>query len=444
MGYYLQTDTRTCVTVCPDGQYKDSNTRTCQPCHPDCDTCVGPRDTQCSRCKSGSYYFQRKCTKQGCPMGYFADLYISECAPCPKGCHTCSAPDSCELCEPGWSLVNRKLCTPSMSTAKCPQGGAIFYSNHTGQCEACSSLCGTCFDGSKDGCLSCNPETNRPLLHINSCIEGHHCPDSTFQFNNECRHCAHACNKCSSLQKCDTCHPGYYLTDTGHCVPDCPLGQYPDEGMCKSCPLLCKACLNATVCSECPDKTPFLMSDGSCADRCPLGTYQEQNRCLPCHGSCLSCSGPERINCLSCPAGTRLHDYICQSCALGTYYESLSNKCNKCHQGCSTCSGPLTSDCMSCMDPNLHLDENNTCVPCCNTLDPEESSENCCPCDEKNMKCLVEKDLEHNGSKKRRSNGHMEYKKGTKKGIIIMFWSITQLLMDLSYFLLSSFYLWLA
>ena len=98
-----------------------------------------------------------------------------------------------------------------------------------------------------------------------------------------------------------------------------------------------------------------------------LGTYQEQNRCLPCHGSCLSCSGPERINCLSCPAGTRLHDYICQSCALGTYYESLSNKCNKCHQGCSTCSGPLTSDCMSCMDPNLHLDENNTCVPCCNT-----------------------------------------------------------------------------
>ena len=276
MGYYLQTDTRTCVTVCPDGQYKDSNTRTCQPCHPDCDTCVGPRDTQCSRCKSGSYYFQRKCTKQGCPMGYFADLYISECAPCPKGCHTCSAPDSCELCEPGWSLVNRKLCTPSMSTAKCPQGGAIFYSNHTGQCEACSSLCGTCFDGSKDGCLSCNPETNRPLLHINSCIEGHHCPDSTFQFNNECRHCAHACNKCSSLQKCDTCHPGYYLTDTGHCVPDCPLGQYPDEGMCKSCPLLCKACLNATVCSECPDKTPFLMSDGSCADRCPLGKDSEK------------------------------------------------------------------------------------------------------------------------------------------------------------------------
>ena len=147
-----------------------------------------------------------------------------------------------------------------------------------------------------------------------------------------------------------------------------------------------------------------------------LGTYQEQNRCLPCHGSCLSCSGPERINCLSCPAGTRLHDYICQSCALGTYYESLSNKCNKCHQGCSTCSGPLTSDCMSCMDPNLHLDENNTCVPCCNTLDSEESSENCCPCDEKNMKCLVEKDLEHNGSKKRRSNGAHGLQKGDKKG----------------------------
>merc|ERR1719500_530369 len=30
--------------------------------------------------------------------------------------------------------------------------------------------------------------------------------------------------------------------------------------------------------------------------------------------------------------------------------------------------------------------------------------------------------------------GHMGYKKETKKGIMIMFWSITQLLMDLSYF----------
>ena len=160
-----------------------------------------------------------------------------------------------------------------------------------------------------------------------------------------------------------------------------------------------------------PDSLPLILSL-----ILTLGTYQEQNRCLPCHGSCLSCSGPERINCLSCPAGTRLHDYICQSCALGTYYESLSNKCNKCHQGCSTCSGPLTSDCMSCMDPNLHLDENNTCVPCCNTLDSEESSENCCPCDEKNMKCLVEKDLEHNGSKKRRSNGAHGLQKGDKKG----------------------------
>ena len=68
------------------------------------------------------------------------------------------------------------------------------------------------------------------------------------------------------------------------------------------------------------------------------------------------------------------------------------------------------------MDPNLHLDENNTCVPCCNTLDSEESSENCCPCDEKNMKCLVEKDLEHNGSKKRRSNGAHGLQKGDKKG----------------------------
>ena len=145
----------------------------------------------------------------------------------------------------------------------------------------------------------------------------------------------------------------------------------------------------------------------------------DHNRCLPCHGSCLSCSGPAKQDCLSCPAGTRLHDYSCQSCALGNYYESMSNKCYKCHEGCSTCSGPLASDCMSCSDSNLHLDENNTCVPCCHAFHgskgiSESTTKNCCQCDETNMKCLQGKDLEYYGNKKRRSNGraHAQTERG--------------------------------
>lgn len=400
LGYFLRTDTRTCVVACPEGYYHDRITKTCQPCHPDCEACIGPRDTQCARCRKGSFYYQRKCTKQGCPKGFFADLSIWECAPCPKGCQSCLGPDSCEVCEAGWTLVNSKICTPTLSKSKCPHD-KMYFSNHTGQCAPCAADCGTCFDGSKDGCLSC---AEKPLLHINSCIEGH-CPDATFQYNNECRHCAHACARCSTLQKCDTCHTGYFLTDKGHCVPACPRNQYPDGGTCQPCPLACDTCLNATTCSSCPDKTPFLISDGSCLDRCPLGTYKDQARCLPCHGSCHSCSGPSKTDCLSCPGGTRLHDYTCQSCGHGYYYDNAgSSNCQKCHVTCSSCIGPAASDCLSCLEANLHLDENNTCVPCCSTSEIED---NCCKCDEKKAKCLSRNanDIEDYGQRSNKKRG---------------------------------------
>lgn len=393
-GLYLTSDTRTCVAVCPEGHFMDKASRTCQPCHPDCETCTGPRDSQCSRCKKGSFYFQRKCTKEGCPKGYFADLYITECAPCPKGCRSCLGHDSCEVCEAGWSLINGKHCMPSLAS-KCTHGGT-YFANHSGTCEECHLSCASCFSGAKEGCLSCHPGQ---LLHINSCLDGS-CPDSTFQSNNECRHCAHACSKCSSLQKCDTCHSGYYLTSTGHCVPACPPGEYPSQtDGCQLCPSACLDCVNATTCSVCKDKTPLLTSDGGCLDRCPLGTFKgAHNRCLPCHGSCYSCTGPGKNDCTSCPQGTRLHDYTCESCSLGSYYDSSTSNCQKCHSTCRSCTGPLQSDCLSCANSDLHLDENHTCVSCCSKSESNNSS--CCHCDEQNKACT-----EHvNGNKKRSSS----------------------------------------
>ena len=105
----------------------------------------------------------------------------------------------------------------------------------------------------------------------------------------------------------------------------------------------------------------------------------------------------------------------------------MSNKCYKCHEGCSTCSGPLASDCMSCSDSNLHLDENNTCVPCCHAFQgskgiSESLTKNCCQCDETNMKCLQGKDLEYYGNKKRRSNGraHAQIEKGIFKTMSLL------------------------
>ena len=390
-GLYLRTDTKTCVPTCPQGHYEDKSTRTCQLCHPDCDTCVGPRDTQCAKCKKGSFYFQRKCRAE-CPGGFFPDLSIAECVPCPKGCRACLAYDSCEICDQDWTLVSGKFCAPTLST-KCAHGG-MYFNHHSGTCQDCNSTCGTCFDGTTEGCLTCS--VAKPLLHINSCTD-EHCPDTTFQVNNECRHCAHSCNKCTNLQKCDTCHTGYYLTQTGHCVSSCPLGQFADEKECKSCPTNCAGCLNATVCTECPVEAPMLTQDNACVDRCPLGSYKDQNRCLPCHGSCHSCTGPTSKDRLSCPPGNRLHDYTCQSCKLGHFYDTSSQlACKPCHASCSSCSGSLGTDCLSCQ-AKLHLDDNNTCVPCCESSEESNATTSCCKCDVLKQGCKAE----HGNTQKR-------------------------------------------
>ena len=67
---------------------------------------------------------------------------------------------------------------------------------------------------------------------------------------------------------------------------------------------------------------------------------------------------------------------------------------------------------MSCSDTNLHLDENNTCVPCC-SLDQthnKTSSGTCCQCDEKNMGCLQSKDG-HGTQKRSNFNGNVSKSK---------------------------------
>ena len=159
----------------------------------------------------------------------------------------------------------------------------------------------------------------------------------------------------------------------------------------------------------------LLVLDNECVDRCPLGTYSkaEDHRCLLCHASCHSCSGPSNNDCLSCPPGTRLHDYTCQSCSLQHYYDAETSACQKCHHSCHTCSGPSASECTSCSG-QLHLEGNKICVPCCDDDDEEKNindddftekqPKKCCICNKNKEDCLSSLGEEHiNGNKKRSS-----------------------------------------
>lgn len=51
-------DGKDCVTVCPDGKYKDVATNQCLNCDNACATCSSSGSTNCSTCKSSEYLYQ--------------------------------------------------------------------------------------------------------------------------------------------------------------------------------------------------------------------------------------------------------------------------------------------------------------------------------------------------------------------------------------------------
>ena len=186
----------------------------------------------------------------------------------------------------------------------------------------------------------------------------------------------------------------------------------------------------------------LLVLDNECVDRCPLGTYNkaEDHRCLPCHASCHSCSGPSNNDCLSCPPGTRLHDYTCQSCSLQHYYDAETSACQKCHHSCHTCSGPSVSECKSCSG-QLHLEGNKICVPCCDddekyidgvddnvfTEKLQLNKKKCCICDKKRENCLSSLGEKHrvNGNKKRSSTRAKNLATTNYLDAIVVFFTLT-------------------
>ncbi len=379
-----------CVATCPEGEYGDLLSKSCKPCHKDCETCTGNLATQCAKCKEEHYYHQRICQPEvgSCPSGYFTEP-IGECAPCPKGCKTCKSFDSCEECDDDWTLIKGSYCTPSMELKE-DCGEDEKDNNKGGPCKNCHASCQECFGKSADKCLRCNP--SHPLLHITSCLQ--ECPESTFQDGQECRHCPHACNECKNLDECTSCHGGYYLSNSGHCVPVCPSGQFANQetGKCHDCPKSCGSCLDKERCQTCQEGK-VLTSNGQCEDNCTSmpGFYManQESRCLQCHAACQECTGPGPNECTTCPSGTKLSSHTCLVCPRDQFFDNAISACRACHQDCQTCSGPSSSDCLSCSGDKVHLyDLTGSCLPCCQKNVNGSLSLTCCPCNGLGNACL--------------------------------------------------------
>jgi proprotein convertase subtilisin/kexin type 5 len=103
-----------CLPSCPTSFYVDNRTSpgVCSPCHSSCIACLGPQDSNCTRCAAG--FLQHDgltlCSLI-CLRGFIKSTNasnITTCSPCQSECIACA---------PGWFKINASSCVTN-----CPIG----------------------------------------------------------------------------------------------------------------------------------------------------------------------------------------------------------------------------------------------------------------------------------------------------------------------------------
>lgn len=220
-------------------------------------------------------------------------------------------------------LSNCRGCS-SQANAVCVSCGQGFFVNQNQVCQACTPFCLTC---TSLGCNTCNPGYTLT---------------STFTCQPNCKSPCATCSS-SNIRSCTSCLAGYtYNPSTFTCNPISTC-----NGGCVVCPFnfvlsnaQCLQCGN-TNCSRCSANA--LNTCTACYD----GFYVNQGSCSACPAGCLTCSNPN--NCLSCASG-----YTSQVQAVSTQTKCIpcSSPCAQCignAQTCTTCQSGYTLNGWKCV-----------------------------------------------------------------------------------------------
>uniref|UniRef100_A0A8C2YIS2 Proprotein convertase subtilisin/kexin type 5 n=1 Tax=Chinchilla lanigera TaxID=34839 RepID=A0A8C2YIS2_CHILA len=387
-----------CVRACDTGFYGDPAVGTCEPCHPACESCVGPGRDDCSSCRAGLRLLRGTCEPQALKEAvstanpslvkkllqerrrwkvHIKRDVLREHQPCHPSCKTCSGSATlCTSCPKGAYLL-AQACVSS-----CPQG--TWPSVRSGSCENCAEDCASC--SGDDLCTQCHTQLDHPLfLHEGRCY--HSCPEGFYAKDGSCEHCSPLCRTCEgNATNCRSCEGGFVLAH-GVCMETCPERHVAVAGVCQPCPEQCQDCIHEKMCKEClPD---FFLLDGTCHPSCPRGFYPDLQKCIPCHEDCLKCSGPKADDCELCAdTSMLLYDGLCvDQCPEGTYYEEEAEECKACLESCRTCSSPGT--CTTCQE-GLRMNSHDACVPhneCAAIEYWDEDVRRCKPCHRKCFHC---------------------------------------------------------
>ncbi|MEQ2204314.1 hypothetical protein XENOCAPTIV_011331 [Xenoophorus captivus] len=397
--YWCETDLflseGNCVSVCPDGFYGNEDFNECEECHPDCEVCTGPENTDCLSCEEGRTLANKECVpnRKVCPIKTFLNDY-GVCEACHPSCKFCSGRDKnqCTKCGEGRFLTMQQTCV-----ARCPAG--FFASRLSSVCEACPQGCLQCVDARH--CSRCQSSRKAPLFLQNGqcvteCVRSRLCQ--------LCLSCAVGCASCEkNATHCLTCNEPLLLHDH-QCVQECPPAHIVQDKECHHCPPACQDCNLLGQCTGCEEY--HFLHEGLCVPDCPKKFFEnnERGECLRCHADCAFCDGPNSNDCNACvhPEAILLNgaclghlllgesslvcvnsqkyvllmvleNFVCMFVCVGAdgacvdecpagYYKEES-KCEQCHTSCQSCVGKQSHQCLTC---EAHLfREAKECVETC-------------------------------------------------------------------------------
>ncbi|MGH0154134.1 UNVERIFIED_CONTAM: hypothetical protein FKN15_026176, partial [Acipenser sinensis] len=362
--YFLKfkNHTRTCVSECPSGFFRDDKKR-CKKCYSLCDTCVGSRSDQCTSCKPGYHlneetyscvsscpesFYLDKGNLQGskclitCDAGTYYNAHRKECEICHKACAACAGTgaEACTKCAEDYYMEDWRC------VLSCSAGYYLEQSSENGEklstCRKCDASCLTCTGSGEKNCTSCISGYN---LESGVCVVGTICKDGEYiDDSGKCHLCDATCYKCTGPDKnqCLSCTPTRYFDD-GHCIIVCSMGKFQLNGQCHLCHHTCKQCsggepYNCTACDKDKFGNNRYLFQGECKEVCPQGYYPSAEQiCQQCPDNCEAC---ERANeCLKCSSGYYPSDGECikLNCEEGEVEDPEYEECMECEKGCKKC-----------------------------------------------------------------------------------------------------------
>ena len=293
-----------CKTItCPDGTFpKDHDCVKCSALDANCLECS---ETQCVTCLPAYDLVDGKCVLKTCPDGQYLDELTGTCNPCGAGCKKCTSADVCTECESAYDLENG-----ACKTKNC--GDGMYLNTETGECLSCPAECATCTNVANDGetsqCVTCADGYHMAdgVCVANGCADmklATECganqikTDAGVATNGEqCWSCADPEPECRKDTDCD---------GTQKCSPDgeCVLKTCAEMGYEKTCSAgylkneaavgsdgMCYTCQNPA--KDCPADKPAW--DGKKCVQCTANShcesfeYCKDNQCVLQAGKCYT------------------------------------------------------------------------------------------------------------------------------------------------------------